>query len=87
MDRHALEREIDQNLVMFERALPGLLHDRAGEYVLIRHREMVDFFGSMTDALRSGRSRFADGIFSVQEVTDRPIDLGLFSHAVHPRIA
>jgi hypothetical protein len=50
----------------------------------MRDGEIVGFFVKPGDAYRAGVERYADGIFSIQEVTDEPIDLGFWSHvAVH----
>jgi hypothetical protein len=44
----------------------------------------VAFFKKPGDANRAGVEAFPDGIFSIQEVTDEPIDLGFWSHvALH----
>jgi len=46
--------------------------------------DIIDFFAKPGDANRAGVERFPDGIFSIQEVTDEPIDLGFWSHvALH----
>jgi hypothetical protein len=34
------------------------------------------------EAMQKGLRRFEDGVFSVQRVTDRPVDLGFLSNAV-----
>jgi len=35
------------------------------------------------DQYRATLARYADAMFSIQEVTDEPIDLGFWSHAAH----
>jgi hypothetical protein len=87
MDRMELEREVDLNFDAFVEELPEIMPNHAGEYVLMKNGQMVSFHASADAALSAGRAAFADGIYSIQEVTDRPIDLGFFSHAVDPRIA
>lgn len=79
------EREVDANFEWFEQQLPQLLPRRSGMVALLRHRQIEDFFASAAGALAAGRERFADGLFSIQEVTDRPADLGFFSHAIDTR--
>jgi hypothetical protein len=76
-----LEREIDGNYAVFTERLGGLLReDRSGQFALMRHKSIVEFFDSAADAVAFGRKRFSDRIFSVQEVRERPLDLGHFSH-------
>lgn len=87
MDRMELEREVDFNFDAFAEELPALMPHHAGEYVLMKNGRMVSFHANADAALAAGRAAFSDGIYSIQEVTDRPIDLGFFSHAVDPRIA
>ena len=87
MDATAFDAEVDRNFDVFEAALPDLLGSHRGEFALIRRGKLISFHQSESDALSKGRSHFGDGLFSVQEVTDRPVDLGFFSHAVNPRIA
>lgn len=87
MDLDRLASEVDCNYDAFVRRLPDLLREHASEFVLLRATEPQGFFASESEALHAGRHRFADGLYSVQEVTDRPVDLGFYSHAVNPRIA
>ncbi|HEX7670179.1 MAG TPA: hypothetical protein VF395_11370 [Polyangiaceae bacterium] len=48
-------------------------------------RTIVEFFDTARDAFLAGQKIYADGMFSVQEVTDVPADLGFFSHALPHR--
>ena len=82
-----LDDEVDLNYDAFVAELPGLLPRWRGKHALLRHAAVVEFFDSSAMALDAGRAQFADGIYSVQEVTDRPVDLGFYSHAIHPRLA
>lgn len=75
--------EVDQNYDAFQRMLNAWLPCHRGQYALMRSRQLVDFFDLPGDAYRAGTSRFNDGLFSIQEVTDEPIDLGLWSHVQH----
>jgi hypothetical protein len=79
----AQDREVDQNYDAFQRALGSLLPRHRGQYALMRLREFVGFFDNPGDAFRAGIERFEDELFSIQEVTDEPIDLGLWSHVQH----
>ena len=79
---NAIEAEVDANYEAFLAMLPELMRTRAGQYVLLRHGRAADFFASGPLATAAGRQQFPDGLFSVQEVTDRAVDLGFFSHAI-----
>ncbi len=82
-----LDDEVDRNFDAFRSMLPGMIGDHRGEFVLLRHRNVEGFFGDLRAAFAAGSVRFGDRLFSVQEVTDRPADLGFFSHAVDTRLA
>lgn len=73
--------ELRHNYEAFARALPTLLPDHEGKYALMRHGRLIDWFDRPGDALRSGRERYEDGLFSVQEATNRVADLGWYSRA------
>lgn len=81
MDGDALNREVDQNYDYFQRRIASYLPRERGRYALIRHLKIVGFYDDPGEAAREGSKRFADEIFSIQEVTDAPIDLGLYSYA------
>lgn len=81
MDFARQNAEVDRNYDAFARLLGQIIESHRGEVALMRDGEIADFFPDVTTALREGRRRFADGIFSIQEVDDTPIDLGIFSHA------
>ncbi len=75
----AIRKEVDTNYDFFQRNLSALLDRHRGQYALIRSAEISDFFDNPGDAYRAGLARFSDHIFSIQEVTDEPVDLGMFS--------
>lgn len=71
--------EIDHNYDFFQRSLATLLLEHRGEYALIRHQKIIGWFAKPGDAYRDGLARFADRIFSIQEATDEPVELGAMS--------
>ena len=84
MDAKRQKQEVDRNYDAFMRMLGSILKEHRDEYALMRDGEIVAFFVKPGDAHRAGVERYADGIFSIQEVTDEPIDLGFWSHvALH----
>jgi hypothetical protein len=85
--RDDFETEVDRNFDVFAANLRALLPEHRGKFVLLRDGEMLSFHESEAAALADGRGQFPDGLFSVQEVTDRPVDLGFFSHAINSRLA
>ena len=53
-----------------------------GKVVLLKDAELIDVFINPGEAYRAGLSRYGDGYFSVQPVTDKPIELGHMSFAL-----
>ena len=72
--------EVDANYDFFLRQLHDYAESHAGQYALLKNRSIVEFFDKPGDAYRYARETFNDGLFSIQEVTEEPIDLGFFSH-------
>ena len=83
MTRDRQQIEVDQNYDAFQRVLGSLLPQHRDEYALMRDREIVGFFAKPGTAYDEGVSRFRDGVFSIQQVTDEPIHLGFWSLASH----
>lgn len=83
MDTAALSREVDLNYDYFQRNLATLMRDHGGEYAVLRSEKIIAFFRTVGEAYRSAVESFPDRIFSIQEVTDEPVHLGVFSHVAH----
>ena len=83
MDRTRQRAEVDRNYDAFVRMLAGILPGHRDQLALMRDGQIVAYYDKPGEAYRSGLEKFPDGIFSIQEVTDEPIDLGFWSHAGH----
>jgi hypothetical protein len=83
MDHAALNREVDQNYDFFQRQIASYLPQETGRYALLRHRVVIGFYDDPGQAAAEGSKRFTDNLFSIQEVSSAPIDLGLYSYAAH----
>ena len=79
VDRQA---EIDRNYDFFQRNLSRFLKDHEGEFVLIRNKGVIEFYADIGTAFREGLAKFEDRLFSVQEVTREPVELGNMSIAL-----
>jgi hypothetical protein len=79
----ATQTEVRRNYEAFKRQLPELLKDRRGKFALMHNEQIVEFYDTAADAYKVGIKSFGEGAFSIQEVTDSPLDLGFFSYAVH----
>jgi hypothetical protein len=83
MDIERQRQQVDWNYDVFMRMLGSILTDHRDELALMRDGDIVDYFDTPREALQAASERFPDGIFSIQEVTDEPIDLGFWSHVGH----
>lgn len=79
---HAIEVEIERNYAAFQNMLPELLKKSAGQYALLHNQNLEGVYPTAGDADRAGYERFKDAPYSIQLVTDEPIDLGFYSYAI-----
>jgi len=77
------QEEVDRNFEFFQRELPNLLREHAGKFALIRTCEITGFYDTAQDAYTAGSQLYADGLFSIQRITQEIGDLGFYSHAMH----
>jgi hypothetical protein len=75
------QHQVETNFQAFQEMLPDLM-DQAGRFALMRNEHIVALFDTAGDALVAAEKLYPDSLFSIQEVTKTPIDLGFFSHAV-----
>lgn len=77
-----LDREIQRNLFAFLPKLPDLLPDHEGWFAVLRNQKIAGLYAKLSEAIRSADGEFTDGRYSIQRVTDRPVELGMFSGAI-----
>lgn len=74
-------QEIEKNFAAFQSVVGNLVPEHEGKFALMRNAEVVAVYEKLVDALLAGHTDFQDGMFSIQEVTTKPLDLGFYSHA------
>ncbi len=77
------DEELDRNFEALKKALPVLLPAHRGKFAIVRNGEVGDICDTVAEAHGAGWRLYGDDRFSVQEVTDEPVYLGIFSHADH----
>ena len=82
MSNEIQQLEVDRNYEAFKVLLPDLLKTEFNRYVLIHNREVIACFDTSRDAMQAGRIFLEGKHFSVQQVTDKSVDLGYYSHVV-----
>ena len=75
------QTEVERNFARFKELLPTLGSSN-GKFALMRHGDIIQVYDTFTDALNTAVAFYADGIYSIQKITDKPIDLGLRSRAL-----
>ena len=74
------KKQVEDNYKAFKEILPTIIKDHKGKQALMRGGKIVGYFDSPKEAYMSGLEKYKDRLFSIQEVTDEPISLGVFSH-------
>ena len=85
VDRNAKCEEIEKNYQFFKRILPQIKTDHIDEFVLIRHQKIIAFYPTIIEAQIDAVRKYPDNLFSVQEVRNKPVELGFFRYAVGNR--
>ncbi len=78
------QTQVEQNFLKFKELLPGL-KDSYGKFALMRNGELTQIYDTFEDALKTAHVFYKDGLFSIQKIYDKPIDLGFRSRAMHKR--
>lgn len=81
MDRSELRAEIARNFDAFQRTLAAILPMQRNRFALLRHGAVTGFFDDAGAADIAGAAKFSDGLYSIQQVTDEPVELGLYANA------
>jgi hypothetical protein len=79
---HSMEVEIQRNYAAFIDMLAKLLPAHGGKYALLHGQKLEGVFETPGEAARTGFSRFGDQPYSIQFVTNEPVDLGFMSNAI-----
>jgi hypothetical protein len=80
--RQTKQKEIDANLAAFLEKLPNIPVVYKGKFAILRDKEIVGYYDTVSDAINAARKLYPDERFSVQLVTDTGVNLGYYSYAV-----
>jgi hypothetical protein len=78
------EQQVKINYEAFKKMLPSLLKDE-NKYALLKDGNLIAIYDTMSDAVTTAEKMFSDKLWSIQKITDRPINLGYRSRALHIR--
>lgn len=79
---HSIEVEIERNYAAFKDMLSDLLPDRLGQYALLHDQKLAGLYPTVGEAERAGYAQFKDEPYSIQLVSQKPVDLGFYSYAI-----
>jgi len=79
---HAIEVEIERNYAAFVDMLPELLRQSEGQYALLHNQKLEGVYPTAGEADRAGYEKFHEAPYSIQLVSNTPIDLGFYSYAI-----
>lgn len=71
-----------EELDAFWNALPRLIEEAKGRFVLIKGSDVIDTFGTRDDAIKEGYDRFGNVPFLVKEIAELERPLNFISHMV-----
>ena len=79
---HSIEVEIQRNYAAFLDILEKLLPADRDRYALLHEQSLAGVFDTPGEAARAGFAKFGTAPYSIQIVTDEPVDLGFMSNAI-----
>jgi hypothetical protein len=82
---HSIEVEIERNYAVFMDMLDNLIEHNPGEYALLHNQNLEGLYSTAAAAGRAGIQKFNDKPFSIQLVSNEPVDLGFYSYAAGDR--
>lgn len=77
--------QVDRNYEAFLALPPEVKLQYGNKYALMHDGEVLGYFSTLEDAYMAAKKFLKDKPYSVQKVTDAPVDLGFFSHVMHLR--
>jgi hypothetical protein len=78
----AVREQVDKNYQAFLSMLPNIIMQYRNKYALMKDGEVIGYYSTLDDAYMTANKFYPTEPYSVQKVTDVPVDLGFFSHAV-----
>lgn len=76
------QEEVDRNYEEFLKLLPQILPAHRGQHALMKDGKVLGYYSTPQDANSAAETFIKDGLYSIQHVTDAPVDLGYFSRTV-----
>lgn len=82
-EKSQIQIEVDKNYDFFKQELPKIIIGHLGQFVLLRHQAIIDYFDTFEDAQKYAIAMYKDELFSVQKVEDTVLNLGFIGTQIH----
>ena len=82
MYKKSKAEEVENNYDFFSKIEQDLINEHSGKYALLRSQEIVKIYDSILEAHTHGVKKFTDGLYSIQKIGRRPVELGFFRYAI-----
>ncbi len=71
-------QEAKKNYEFYKSILETININKHGKYLLLKNKEIIDYFSNVSEARAAAESKFRDGIYSIQKVAEAPAELGFY---------
>lgn len=79
-DRATIQQEIEKNFQYFSQQ--EFSKERYGTFAIIKSCKIIEILDTRNDAKKLAEEKYKDGVYSIQEIQPRKIDLGFISLAL-----
>ena len=83
MAKNTQQLEVDKNYKAFKDLLSELIKSDKGRYALMHNSELIACFDTNRDAQQAGKKFLTGNPFSIQKITEKSVNLGIFSHTAY----
>ena len=81
-NKEKINKEVDNNYKYFESIKSDLIEKHKDEFVLIKNKKIISFFKDADEAINYAKNNIEDGIYSIEELTNRTSNMGILENAV-----
>ncbi len=74
-----IEEEVRENYTFFKKNLPELIKEHRDKFLIIRDKKVEDVCDTGEEAIVKAKEKFPDELYSIQQVSEREVDLGSIS--------
>lgn len=76
INREEIQKEVDTNYQFFKKELNRISSQYNNKYILLKNAQVVESFDTIDDAIKYAKTKFEDGLYSIQNINDVPANLG-----------